>query len=134
MDEHETLASNVVSGLRALQVAQQQYDSDMWDISEPKFANLRHIQLHLSITVGKLAKLLEPQDHRVYNGRDVEEFDQNEVSAIVADLLIHAAQISNIQRFDLGEALAGRYRGNALRFAPESKLKEFGILVDPSSV
>lgn len=100
MDEHDTLAKSVISGLRALQTAQAHYDADMWEISDPKFANLRHIQLHLAITVGQLAKLLEPQDHRAYNGQEVEEFDQNEVRPIVADLLIHAAQIANIPADD----------------------------------
>ncbi len=126
MDEHNTLDTKVISGLRALQTAQAHYDADMWDISDPKFANLRHIQLHLAITVGKLAKLLEPQDHRAYNGQEVEELDKNEVRPIVADLLIHAAEIANIQSFDLGEALAERYRRNAVRFAPQSTLKDFG--------
>jgi len=126
VDEHNTLDTKVISGLRALQTAQAHYDADMWDISDPKFANLRHIQLHLAITVGKLAKLLEPQDHRAYNGQEVEELDKNEVRPIVADLLIHAAEIANIQSFDLGEALAERYRRNAVRFAPQSTLKDFG--------
>jgi hypothetical protein len=126
VDEHDFLATQVVAGLRALQTAQARYDADMWDISDPKFANLRHIQLHLAITVGKLAKLLEPQDHRAYKGQEVEQLDPDEVCPIVADLLIHAAQIANIQSLDLGQTLAERYRRNALRFAPQSTLKDFG--------
>lgn len=126
MDDHETLAARVVSGLTALQEAQQLYDSEMWDIADPKFANLRHIQIHLAITVGKLARLLEPQDHRLYHGDLPTPLDTAEVSAIVADLLIHAAQIANIQELDLGAILTQRYRRNAARFAPEGSLVAFG--------
>jgi NTP pyrophosphatase (non-canonical NTP hydrolase) len=128
--EHNTLPETIVSGLCALQAAQTAYDADMWDISDPKFANLRHIQLHLAITVGKLAKLLEPQDHRDHNGQDIELFDPDEIRSIIADLMIHAAQIANLQSLDLGQALTERYRRNALRFAPQSSLKDFGAQTD----
>lgn len=126
MDEHDATATSIISGLQALQAAQTWYDADMWEITDPKFASLRHIHLHLTITIGKLARLLEPQDHCAYNGQDVEAFDPNEIRPIVADLLIHAAQIANIESLDLGQALAERYRGNALRFAPQSSLRNFG--------
>ena len=126
MDEHDTPAATIILGLRALQDMQAIYDADMWEITDPKFANLRHIHLHLAIVVGKMARLLEPQDHRAYSGNTVQELDPDEVRAIIADLLIHAAQIANIQSLDLGGALTERYRRNALRFAPTSKLVNFG--------
>ena len=134
MDEHDNLAEEAITGLRALQKAQIQYDSEMWDISRPKLANIRHIQLHLAITVGKLARLIEPQDHRSHRGEPVEDFHQEDLLPIVADLLIHAAQIASLGSLDLGDVLASRYRQNALRFAPHGQIKDFGLPRDGTSV
>lgn len=127
MDELETLAAHVSSGLHALQAAQKQYDRAMWDISDPPFANLRHIHLHLSITTGKLAKLLEPQDHEFQRSADVAALASPDIAPIIADLLIHAAQLANAHNLDLGAVLAQRFRDNAGRFAPDSPLTKFGL-------
>ena len=133
LDEPNNLAEQIIAGLRALQEAQVQYDSEMWDISSPKLANIRHIHLHLSITVGKLAHLIEPQDHRFYRGESVEDYNREDLLPIVADLLLHAAQIANLEALDLGDILATRYRQNALRFAPQGQIKDFGLSRDDIS-
>ncbi len=125
--ELDILASQVSSGLRALQSAQTRYDADMWDIGEPRLSNVRHIQIHLAITVGKLARLVEPRDHQAYHGEKVEDLPSGEIAPILADLLIHAAQLANIQGLDLGDVLAERYRQNAARFAQDSPLSTFGL-------
>jgi NTP pyrophosphatase (non-canonical NTP hydrolase) len=44
-----------------------------------------------------------------------------EIAPLVADLLIHAAQISSALDQDLSVTLMDRYRHNAQRFAPESE-------------
>lgn len=121
-----TTSAEILAGLRAAQSVQAEYDRAMWDIRYPELANLRHIQIHLAVTVGKVAKLLEPLDHCDHRGTPVEMPGHAELAPVVADLVMHAAQIANIVELDLGEAFAARYRGNATRFAPGSRLEHFG--------
>lgn len=116
------LAEETAAGLRALQDLQRCYDDEMWDISEPAFSKLRHIHIHLSSTIGKLARALEPLDHQDHRSESVDiQSLNNEVVPLVGDLLIHAAQISGALGQDLSATLIDRYRRNAQRFAPESE-------------
>jgi hypothetical protein len=116
------LADEIALGLRALQSLQRLYDDEMWDISDPAFSKLRHIHIHLSSTIGKFARAIEPVDHEDHRAGDVEIRGLNEaIAPLVADLLIHAAQISSALEQDLSETLMDRYRRNAMRFAPESE-------------
>jgi hypothetical protein len=116
------LSDKVAIGLRALQELQGLYDDEMWDISDPVFSKLRHIHIHLSSTIGKLARSIEPMDHQDHRSECPEIRSLNEaISPLVADLLIHAAQISSALEQDLPEVLMDRYRRNALRFAQESE-------------
>jgi hypothetical protein len=116
------LAEQVAAGLRALQDLQQCYDDEMWDISDPAFSKLRHIHIHLSNTIGKLARALEPLDHQHHRSEGVDIQALNEALApVAADLLIHAAQIISALDQDLSATLMDRYRGNAQRFAPGSE-------------
>lgn len=121
LEETNRLFDETRRGLEALAELQDRYDTDMWDISDPQFANLRHIHLHLSITVGKIAKLIEPEDHRHYHGDtpDVASFGP-ELEPILADLVMHATQIANLTGGSLGDMLRARYKQNAGRFAPDS--------------
>jgi len=122
MDAVSDLTDKVAIGLRALQDLQGRYDDEMWDISDPVFSKLRHIHMHLSSTIGKLARAIEPADHQDHRSELVEIRSLNDaISPLVADLLIHAAQISSALGQDLPELLMDRYRRNALRFAPESE-------------
>lgn len=119
--EMNRLFAEVARGTSALTVLQRQYDSDMWEITEPQFADLRHIHMHLSITIGKIARLIEPRDHRMYRGDTPDVADMaDELEPILADLLIHAGQIANLCDRDLGPMLRSRYTQNASRFAPNS--------------
>jgi hypothetical protein len=116
------LADDTAAGLRALQDLQRCYDEEMWDISDPAFSKLRHIHMHLSNTIGKFARALEPLDHRDHRSETVDIQSLNdEIVPLIGDLLIHAAQISSALGQDLSATLIDRYRGNAQRFAPESE-------------
>jgi hypothetical protein len=116
------------TGLKALQEIQNRYDDDMWDIDHPAHAKVRHIHIHLSTTIGRLASLIEPADHDAFHGRDSTDSaaDPGAVANLVADLLMHAAQLANCYDLELDSALARRYRNNAQRFAPTSAFAEFG--------
>jgi NTP pyrophosphatase (non-canonical NTP hydrolase) len=94
----------------------------MWDISDPAFSKLRHIHIHLSSTIGKIARALEPLDHHDHRSETLDTEALNEALApVVADLIIHAAQISSALGQDLSATLMDRYRHNAQRFAPASE-------------
>ncbi|SDG80461.1 hypothetical protein SAMN05216553_111333 [Lentzea fradiae] len=121
MGEMTRLLADCEVGLRSLQEVQKLYDDDMWEIDDPKFANLRHVHLHLSVTVGKLAKVVEPNDHKSYRSEQVDVPSLGEeLSPVLADLVMHAAQIANMLGGDLGRMLVNRYKQNAARFAPDS--------------
>lgn len=116
------LAEEAAAGLRALQDLQRCYDDEMWDISDPAFSKLRHIHMHLSNTIGKFARALEPLDHQDHRSESVDTQSLNdEIAPLIGDLLIHAAQISSALGQDLSATLIDRYRRNAQRFAPESE-------------
>ncbi|MFD5845683.1 hypothetical protein [Streptomyces chartreusis] len=112
-------------GLEKLQTMQVAYDDAMWDIENTAHAKLRHIHIHLSVTLGKLAKIIEPDDHRDHRAEEVDvRAHADELSPIVADLLMHCAQISNLVGGNMGEFLTARYIQNAKRFAPSSAFAE----------
>lgn len=124
----DTLASagpRCLDGLRALQQIQRLYDDDMWDIDHPAHSKVRHIHIHLSSTTGRLAALIEPADHDAFHRRDGAPADTGAVAKLIADLVMHAAQLANAFGVDLDSALASRYRNNAQRFAPESAFADF---------
>jgi hypothetical protein len=89
---------------------------------------VQRIHIHLSNTVGRLASLIEPADHDAFHGRESTNSaaDPSAVANLVADLLMHAAQLANCYDLELDSALARRYRNNAQRFAPTSTFAEFG--------
>jgi hypothetical protein len=89
---------------------------------------VQRIHIHLSNTVGRLASLIEPADHDAFHGRERADpaADPGAVANLVADLLMHAAQLANCYDLELDSALARRYRNNAQRFAPTSTFAEFG--------
>lgn len=111
----------VETALCRLQTLQDTYDQEMWDINSPGFSKLVHIHLHLSKTIGRLAAALEPMDHQLHHDGEVDVHAINDViEPIMADLVLHAAQLANLIGKDLGAALRSRYQSNAARFAPES--------------
>ncbi len=119
-------ASDCLEGLRALQEIQAAYDAEMWDIDEPVHAKVRHIHIHLSTTVGRLASLIEPADHDAFHDRESDKIDTGAAGKLIADLLIHAGQLANCYGVNLDAVLAARYQGNAARFAPGSSFAGFG--------
>ena len=125
-DPDAPTAAAVVSGLRAVQAIQGEYDRAMWDISEPALANVRHIHLHLAISLGRLAQVLEPRDHAAHGGHAPTPWNVEELSPVIADLVMHAAQLATTVGVDLGDTFTARYRQNAARFAANSRLAKFG--------
>lgn len=123
-------ASDCLDGLRALQEIQAAYDAEMWDIDDPVHAKVRHIHIHLSTTVGRLASAIEPSDHDAYHSRQSRGVDAGAVCRLIADLLMHASQLANCYGVDLDAVLAARYRSNAARFAPDSSFASFGIAAE----
>lgn len=121
-----SISQTCLGGLRALQQLQQFYDSQLWDIEDPVHAKVRHVHIHISKTAGRLASLIEPADHDAYHGRELAKPNTEEVSKIIADLLMHAAQLASAYGVGLDSALSARYRGNAQHFAPDSPLTKFG--------
>jgi hypothetical protein len=132
MEALESLSPRCLDGLRAVQQIQQLYDDDMWDIDHPVHSKVRHIHIHLSTTVGRLASLIEPADHDAFHGRDSAPPDSSAAAKLVADLVMHAAQLANAYGLDLDSALTLRYRNNAKRFAPGSAFADFGTDGQPS--
>ncbi len=122
--------SDCLEGLRALQEIQAAYDAEMWDIDEPVHAKVRHIHIHLSTTVGRLASVIEPADHDAFHGRQTKDLDAEAVDRLIADLLMHAGQLANCYGVNLDAVLAARYRRNAARFAPDSPFVSFGVGTD----
>jgi transposase len=120
------LSRSCLHGLGALQRIQELYDAEMWDMDGPTHAKVRHIHIHLSKTVGRLASLIEAADHDDFHGRYSGGSDNQEVANLIADMLMHAAQLADAYDVDLPSALATRYRSNARRFAPESRFASFG--------
>ncbi|CCH29361.1 hypothetical protein ABZ816_40110 [Actinosynnema sp. NPDC047251] len=128
MDEMTRLLEQASRGVEAMQRLQVLYDREMWDIDDPAFTKLRHIHVHLSVTVGKLAKLIEPKDHLSHHGEEIDVKQlESEFSPILADLLMHASQLANLAESDLGQMLARRYKNNATRFAPDSSFAKIQL-------
>jgi hypothetical protein len=132
MTRVDDLTHKVAVGLRALQDLQRLYDDEMWDVSDPVFSKLRHVHIHLSSSIGKFARAIEPLDHHDHRreGFDIQATTEA-MGPVVADLLIHAAQISTLIDRDLPEMLIDRYRHNALRFAPESDFAHLSLTSRP---
>jgi hypothetical protein len=119
---HENLDS-VAVGLRALMTIQENYDADMWAIQNPPFEKFRHISLHIMMLAGTLAQLCEGGEHMSRAEQDPMlpiSKKSIENAQIIADLLIHAAQLGNLLTEDLYSALITRYSGNARNFSPSS--------------
>jgi hypothetical protein len=129
IDTVASLGPRCLAGLRALQQIQRLYDDDMWDIDHPAHSKVRHIHVHLSHATGRLAALIEPADHDAFHQRDSAPPDTTAVAKLIADLVMHAAQLANAYDVDLDSALASRYRNNARRFAPESAFADFAAEV-----
>ncbi len=121
----QQLQAAAKDGLDAVQKLQRRYDDIGWRVEHPPWAKLRHILLHLSKVNAKIARLVEPVEHALYDGQDVTAGaflqELNNSRRLAAELLFHAAQVANLGQFDLSDELQSMYRENAQRFAPDSE-------------
>jgi len=113
-------------GLNALSTFQAKLDDATWQIDDTPIAKLRHISLHLSVVNGSLAGLCEKWEHEIEkdaNASDnLKNINTEVLQDIIADLFMHAAQLSNIIETSAYDALSQRVTKNIKRFAPDSKI------------
>ena len=111
------------SGLDALQSVQERYDEIGWQIKEPTGAKIRHVLLHLSISIGGLAAVVEAYEHGVLRGEDSTSAVESirNMGVELSGLVIGAAQLANAVGLRLSAELPATYVTNARRFAPESE-------------
>lgn len=117
----------IKNGLNALAKFQDKLDSDTWQISKPEMAKLRHISLHVTKLSGSLAEICEKWEHEIAkdpNAINNQANLQAEVlQNIIADLMMHAAQLSNLIETSPYNALSQRVTRNIQRYAPDSQIK-----------
>lgn len=137
MEELHQNLNSVAVGLRALMTIQENYDADMWVIQNPPFEKFRHISLHIMMLAGALARICEGGEHKERSTANQDPMlpileNSVENAQMIADLLIHAAQLGNLLTQDLYSALITRYAGNAQNFSPSSafaSLKSSGVAI-----
>lgn len=102
--------ANLGNDLQVLQELQTQFDEEFFEINHG-FSKTRHILLHLTKTVGKMASHCEAVEH----GRrgDPEQL----IDEVIPDLLIHAIQIANQFEVDLETLYHRRLESNRKRFS-----------------
>jgi hypothetical protein len=122
--EKELLA--IKAGLKSLCEFQDKLDNETWQIQNPVMAKLRHISLHLAKINGNVANMCHGWEHALINNPDIEHsiehIDQEALSGLAADLIIHATQLSNIINADLFKIFIQKVSKNLQRFAPDSKM------------
>jgi hypothetical protein len=89
----------------SIQKHQMDYDKNYMDINEG-FPKLRHILLHLTKSMGKLAAYCEAKEHG-------NEPDPSEVlNEVLPDLYMHALQVANLFEADLHAKYQDRIAAN----------------------
>lgn len=99
--------------LKDLQNKQMQYDADYFMI-KTQFEKIRHITLHLTSTLGKMAKYCEIKEHENIPSDTIANQLEHEV---IPDLLIHSLQLANIFNLDLNGEYFERLENNIKRLA-----------------
>lgn len=101
-------------------------DEATWKIANPPIAKLRHIGFHLSIVNGSLAGLCEKWEHEIQKNTsessNLKNINVEILQDIIADLFMHASQLSNLIETSSYYALSQRVTKNIKRFAPESQI------------
>ena len=124
MEENESLV--IQNGLNALAKFQEKLDSVTWQISSPEIAKLRHVTLHLTKVNGSLAEICEKWEHEIVKDEhainNLEHINQEILKNIIADLIMHATQLSNLIEMSPYIALSQRVTRNIQRFAPNAKV------------
>ena len=106
--------------LKQLDEIQIAYDKVFFDLKGSSvLEKIRHINLHLTCTLGKLARFCEKAEHAIKNGEDPMSLPENLIvkKEVIADLLSHAAQLGNLLETDLESAFLERIAHNTERFA-----------------
>lgn len=125
LSDNESLT--IKNGLNAIAKFQDKLDADTWQISKPEMAKLRHISLHVSKLNGSLAEICEKWEHEIAKDENainnLANIKPEILQDIIADLIMHAAQLSNLIDKSPYTALSQRVARNIQRFAPDSKIK-----------
>ncbi len=79
--------------LEEAQQLQRDFDARHWQVGSAGLEKLRHIALHLAISVGKISRHCERLEHNGPSPISMHE--------VAADLLAHALQLANLSEFDL---------------------------------
>lgn len=124
MSKEESLI--IKDGFNAMAKFQEKLDSVTWQISKPEMAKLRHITLHIAKISGSIAEICEKWEHEVAKDEkainDLANINKDVLQNIIADLIIHASQLSNLIEISPYDALSQRVTRNIKRFAPDSVL------------
>ncbi len=116
----------IKEGINALAAFQSKLDDATWQITNTPLAKLRHISLHLSIVNGSLAGLCEKWEHEVEKNTsessNLKNINVETLQDIIADLFMHALQLSNLIEISPYYALSQRVSRNIKRFAPNSQI------------
>lgn len=97
---------------KEIQKIQAEYDQLYWQHNTPEFEKIRHIIVHISKLLVKLAEYCEKTEHR-----DI--IDKSKIKEqVIPDLVLYSAQLSNLLELDLGDSY--------LKIIEENK-KIFGI-------
>lgn len=117
---------SIKNGLKDLANFQAKLDEETWQISKPEFAKLRHISLHIAKVNGSIAEICEKWEHEVAKDtqatHDLSNIKPEVLKDIIADLIMHAMQLSNLIEESPYNALSQRVTRNLQRFAPDSTL------------
>jgi hypothetical protein len=122
----ETESLTIKLGLEALAKFQEKLDAATWQISKPELAKLRHISLHIAKLNGSLAEICEKWEHEIARNEqainDLTNIKPEVMQDIIADLIMHAAQLGNLIQANLYAALSQRVTRNIQRFAPDAAI------------
>jgi NTP pyrophosphatase (non-canonical NTP hydrolase) len=91
---------------KEIQKIQAEYDQLYWQHNNPEFEKIRHITLHITKLLGKLAEYCEKTEH----GDVIDKIKVKE--QVIPDLLFYSAQLSNLLELDLGDAYMKRIEEN----------------------
>lgn len=85
---------------------QSDFDDQYFDLKDEScFDQVRHILLHLSCTVGKLARLCEMHEHRLLKDKHVQlsmsDLSSEVMMEVIPDLLIHSMQLARCMDLSL---------------------------------
>ena len=91
---------------KEIQKIQAEYDKLYWQHNNPEFEKIRHITLHISKLLGKLAEYCEKTEHG-----DI--IDKSKITdQVIPDLVFYSVQLSNLLELDLGDAYMKRIEEN----------------------